>query len=127
MREAARERRARARQTPAEADREVRAKIAAMGPGDRTIAGGIHELVRRHAPTLVPRTWYGMPAYARADGEIVCFVQPAGKFKQRYLTLGFADAARLDDGRMWPTAYAVEALTPTEESAIAALLRRAVG
>jgi len=107
-------------------EREVLAKIAAFAPPDRALAERIHRLIRDTAPQLVPRTWYGMPAYAR-DGQVVCFFQNASKFKTRYATLGFSDKARLDEGRMWPTTYALREMTGAEEARIAALLKRAVG
>lgn len=102
----------------------VLAKIASMEGSDRTMAERIHALVRATVPTLVPRLWYGMPAYAR-DGNVVCFFQDARKFKARYATLGFSDKARLDDGKMWATGFALVELTAAEESRIVALLRRA--
>jgi uncharacterized protein YdhG (YjbR/CyaY superfamily) len=105
---------------------EVLAKIAGLAEPDRSMAMRLHELVRECVPELAPRTWYGMPAYA-LDGKIVCFFQPAQKFKTRYATLGFNDVARLDEGQMWPTAYALTALGPAEEEHIRELLRRAVG
>nr|BBH93000.1 hypothetical protein KTA_11990 [Thermogemmatispora argillosa] len=107
-------------------EQEVLAKIAALAEPDRAMAMRLHELVRECVPELVPRTWYGMPAYAR-DGKIICFFQPAQKFKTRYATLGFSDAARLDEGQMWPTTYALTALGPSEEERIKELLRRALG
>ncbi|MGE0227065.1 MAG: iron chaperone [Dehalococcoidia bacterium] len=127
MNERARELRAEARATKnrEEGARAVREKIAEMPEPDRAMATRIHEIVTEHAPFLVPRTWYGMPAYTR-DGQVVCFFQSAAKFAARYATLGFNDAARLDDGGMWPTSFALKALTPAEESRIEALVRRAV-
>ncbi len=104
----------------------VRAAIAAMKGTDRVLAEQIHAIVKATAPNLVPRTWYGFPAYAK-DDEVVCFFQFAGKFKTRYATLGFSDASKLDDGRMWPVTYAVTEITPAEETRIAALVRKAVG
>jgi uncharacterized protein YdhG (YjbR/CyaY superfamily) len=104
---------------------EVRAKIAEMEGSDRAMAERIHALVKDSAPDLAPRTWYGMPAYAK-DGKVVCFFQSAQKFKARYATLGFSDSANLDEGAMWPTAYALKQLTAAEEKTIAALLARAV-
>lgn len=102
------------------------AKIAEMEGADRALAERLHAIVKATAPGLSPRTWYGMPAYAK-DGKVVCFFQSARKFKSRYATLGFADTARLDDGAMWPTAFAVTELTPAVEERIAALIERAAG
>lgn len=101
-------------------------KIAEMPDADRAIAERIHALVTETAPELEVRTWYGMPAYTK-DGKVVCFFKPAGKFKSRYATLGFDDAASLDDGTMWATSFAVTALTAADEKKIAALVRKAVG
>jgi uncharacterized protein YdhG (YjbR/CyaY superfamily) len=100
-------------------------KIAEMKGADRALAERIHALVKAGAPDLSPRTWYGMPAYAR-DGKVVCFFQSAGKFKSRYATLGFSDAARLDEGAMWPTAFALKELGAAEEARIVELLEKAV-
>ncbi len=111
---------------PVDTEPEVLEKIAEMPDGDRAIAERIHAIVREVAPSLVPRTWYGMPAYAR-DGKVVCFVQPASKFKARYATLGFNDDARLDDGAMWPTAYAITQLGEAEEALVRELVARAAG
>lgn len=105
---------------------EVVAKFAELKEPDRAIAERIHALVKENAPQLTPRTWYGMPAYAR-DGKIVCFFQTSAKFGSRYSTLGFNDSARLDDGEMWPTAFAVLELTPDTEARIAELIKRAAG
>jgi uncharacterized protein YdhG (YjbR/CyaY superfamily) len=104
---------------------DVLAKIAEMPDADRAIAERLHALVRKTAPELSPRTWYGMPAYAK-DGKVVCFFQNAAKFKARYGTLGFSDKANLDDGAMWPTSYAITKLTAATEKEIAALVKRAV-
>lgn len=123
MKERARELEAQAR--GADGESEVLAKIAEMPERDRAMAERLHALVRTHAPTLSPRTWYGMPAYAKG-GKVVCFFQGAHKFKARYATLGFSDTARLDDGAMWPTAFALLKLGPAEEAKIVALLARAV-
>lgn len=126
-RELAAERRSRAAGARGESDEGVvLAKIAAMAPEDRALGERIHAIVRASAPDLAPKLWYGMPAYAR-DGKVVCFFQDARKFKSRYATLGFSDQAALDDGEMWPTSFAVQALTAADEARIAALVRRAVG
>lgn len=101
-------------------------KIAEMSGSDRDIAEKLHKLVGEHAPVLAPKTWYGMPAYAK-DGKVLVFFQAADKFKTRYATLGFNDVAMLDEGDLWPTAYAVKALGAAEEKIIVALLKRAVG
>jgi uncharacterized protein YdhG (YjbR/CyaY superfamily) len=101
-------------------------KIASMPASDRAIGKRLHALLKATAPSLVPRLWYGMPAYSK-DGEIVCFFQAAAKFKTRYATLGFSDEARLDEGAMWPTAFALKGLSSGEEARIAALVRRAIG
>jgi uncharacterized protein YdhG (YjbR/CyaY superfamily) len=101
-------------------------RIAAMPEPDRTKAGRIHAIVKKTAPELAPKLWYGMPAYAR-DGQVVCFFQDARKFKTRYATLGFSDKARLDEGNMWPNAYALMDLTAAEESRIADLVKKAAG
>ena len=104
---------------------EVLTKIAALAQPDRALAERLHALIKAAAPALSPRTWYGMPAYAK-DGNVVCFFQSAQKFKTRYATLGFSDKASLDDGRMWPTAFALKELTADEETRIVALLKKAV-
>ncbi|HEU4730414.1 MAG TPA: DUF1801 domain-containing protein [Kofleriaceae bacterium] len=101
-----------------------RAKIAAMPEPDRAMATRLHALIMASAPALSPRTWYGMPAYAR-DGEVVCFFQSAQKFKTRYATLGFSDKANLDEGDLWPTAFALKELTAAEEARIGALVKKA--
>ncbi|WP_030153834.1 iron chaperone [Streptomyces sp. NRRL S-244] len=113
------------RAAKADGDGEVRAKIADMPDADRVIAERIHDIVKANAPELTPKLWYGMPAYAR-DGKVVCFFQSAQKFKTRYATLGFSDLAKLDDGTMWPAAYALTELTPDDEARIGALVKRAV-
>jgi uncharacterized protein YdhG (YjbR/CyaY superfamily) len=120
---------ARARELKANEDGEaaVSAAIAKMSPQDRTIAKRIHELVRAAAPDLTPKTWYGMPAYANKDGKVVCFFRDAGKFKERYAMLGFNDSATLDQGSMWPVAYALTKLTAADETKIRALVKKAVG
>ena len=119
---------ARARELKANEDGEtaVRAAIAAMSPQDRAIAKRLHELVRSTAPELVPKTWYGMPAYANKDGKVVCFFQSGQKYDSRYSTFGFQDAANLDEGAMWPTSYALTKLTAADEKKIAALVKKAV-
>jgi len=101
------------------------AKIAEMVESDRTMAKRLHAVIKASAPTLSPRLWYGMPAYAK-DGKTICFFQPARKFKTRYSTLGFNDAAHLDEGTMWPTAFALTKLTAADEARIGALLKKAV-
>ena len=108
-----------------EAEDEVLAKIAEMPEPDRAMAGRLHVLIMASAPTLSPRTWYGMPAYAK-DGNVVCFFQGASKFKARYATLGFSDKAYLDEGTMWPVAFALKELTAADEMKIAALVKKAV-
>ena len=105
----------------------VLSKLAAMAAADRAIGERLHALIKATAPGLTPKTWYGMPAYANADGQVVCFFQDAAKFKARYSTLGFSDKARLDDGKMWPTSYALKELTADDEAKIAALIKRAIG
>lgn len=102
-------------------------KIAAMPEPDQSLAKRIHEIIKKNAPTLSPKTWYGMPAYANRDGKVVCFFQNASKFKYRYSTLGFNDAAHLDEGNMWPTTFAITKLTPAEEKKIADLVKKAIG
>jgi uncharacterized protein YdhG (YjbR/CyaY superfamily) len=102
------------------------AKIAEMPQPDRVMAERLHALVKASAPELLPKTWYGMPAYAGADGKVVCFFQSADKFKARYATFGFNDTANLDEGAMWPTAFALKKLTAADEKKIAALVKKAV-
>jgi uncharacterized protein YdhG (YjbR/CyaY superfamily) len=130
MQESARERKAASRRSPAderaEGEREVRAKIAEMPEPDRGLAERIHELVTASAPGLTPRTYYGMPAYAR-DGKTICFFKPASKFKERYATFGFETRAKLDDGEMWPVAFAVTKMTAGVEARIAELVKKAAG
>jgi uncharacterized protein YdhG (YjbR/CyaY superfamily) len=106
----------------------VLGKIAEMSEPDRAMAKRLHAVIKASAPALSPKLWYGMPAYAKAgkDGKIVCFFQPAQKFKTRYATLGFNDAANLDDGGMWPVAFAVQKLTAAEEAKVGALVKKAV-
>jgi uncharacterized protein YdhG (YjbR/CyaY superfamily) len=105
---------------------EVLERIDDMAEADRAIAARLHEIITKAAPELTPKTWYGMPAYAQ-DGKVVCFFQDAGKFKARYSTFGFQDAAHLDEGPMWPTSFALTELTPAVEKQIVALVRKAVG
>ena len=124
-RERVRELRARSRTGAADGERDVLGKIATMHGSDRVLAEGLHAILKREAPTLAPKTWYGMPAYAR-DGQVVCYFRPAEKFKTRYATLGFSDEASLDDGRMWPTDFALVELTATEDARITALLKLAL-
>ena len=110
----------------ADAEKAVLAKIAEMPAPDRAMAKRIHAIVKEHAPALSPKTWYGMPAYANEEGKVVCYVTPASKFKERYATFGFNDAASLDEGTMWPTSFALTKLTATDEKRIAALVKKAV-
>jgi uncharacterized protein YdhG (YjbR/CyaY superfamily) len=122
--------RERAQEAKAEASRAdgesaVLASIAAMPEPDRVLAERLHAIVTANAPALTPKTWYGMPAYAKG-GKVVCFFQSADKFKSRYATFGFNDAANLDEGAMWPTSFALKELTPAEEAKIAALVKQAV-
>ena len=127
MKERAHELKAQARRAePTDGESAVLAKIAAMPAPDRAIAERLHALIKAAAPALAPRTWYGMPAYAK-DDKVVCFFQSAQKFKTRYATLGFSDKANLDDGAMWPTAFALKDISPAEEARIAALVKKAVG
>jgi hypothetical protein len=129
MKDHAKDLKAAARRGPraAEADGEsdVLAKIAEMPEADRVMAERLHALIKASAPALAPRTWYGMPAYAKA-GKIICHFQPAQKFKTRYATLAFSDQANLDEGAMWPTSYALMELTAADEARIAALVKNAV-
>lgn len=117
---------ARARENAASGEADVLAKIAEMPEHDRDIAERLHRIIRLSAPALSPRTWYGMPAYTK-DGKVLCFFQSAQKFGTRYATLGFNETARLDDGDMWPTAFALNELTPEGEAKIGALVKRALG
>jgi uncharacterized protein YdhG (YjbR/CyaY superfamily) len=107
-------------------ERELLAKIKQMPDADRVRATRVHAIVTANAPSLLPKTWYGMPAYANTDGKVVCFYQSAQKFKTRYATFGFSDQAKLDDGAMWPTAFALTKLSAADEARVAALVRRAV-
>lgn len=128
MKERAKEQKAEARRGAAKADgeKDVLAKIAEMPESDRAMAERIHALVKATAPDLSPKTWYGMPAYANDDGKIVCFFQAADKFKYRYATFGFNEDANLDEGSMWPTAFALTKLTAADEKKIGALVKKAV-
>ena len=103
------------------------AKVAEMKGSDRNMAKRIHAIVKANGPDLMPKTWYGMPAYANRDGKVVCFFQSAEKFNSRYATFGFSDTANLDEGVMWPTSFAVKELTDAEEARIGELVKRAVG
>jgi uncharacterized protein YdhG (YjbR/CyaY superfamily) len=127
MKERARELKAEARasKSRAEGERALLEKVAEMSEPDRSLAERVHALVTENAPELMPRTWYGMPAYAR-DGKVVCFFQSADKFKARYATFGFNDTANLDDGAMWPTSWALTELTADDEARIGELVRKAV-
>jgi uncharacterized protein YdhG (YjbR/CyaY superfamily) len=127
MKERAKEQKAEARanKKKAEGESDVLAKIAEMQGPDRAMAERLHEIVKTSAPELSPKTWYGMPAYAK-DGKIVCFFQSAKKFSTRYATLGFSDKANLDEGAMWPTSFALKDLSATEEAKIGQLVKRAV-
>jgi hypothetical protein len=129
MKERARERKASARRGPraakADGEGDVLAKIAEMEGSDRAMAERLHALIKASAPDLSPRTWYGMPAYAK-DGKVLCFFKCAQKFNTRYATLGFSDQARLDEGTMWPTEFALTELTAADEVRIGALVKKAV-
>ena len=115
----------RAKKDKADGESEVLAKIAALREPDRAMAKRLHAIIKASAPALSPKTWYGMPAYAK-DGNVVCFFQSAQKFKTRYATLGFSDKANLDEGAMWPTTFALKELTSAEAARIGALVRKAV-
>jgi uncharacterized protein YdhG (YjbR/CyaY superfamily) len=127
MKERAKELKAeeRANKNRAEGEKDVLAKIAEMPEPDRSMAKRLHEIIKASAPDLSPKTWYGMPAYAR-DGKVVCFFQSAQKFNSRYATFGFSDEANLDEGAMWPTSFALKELTAAEEEKISALVKKAV-
>ena len=127
MKERAKEQKAEARanKNRAEGESDVLAKIAEMPEPDRSMATRIHEIIKESAPVLSPKTWYGMPAYAR-DGKIVCFFRPAPKFNTRYATFSFEDSANLDEGAMWATAFALKGLTAEVEAKITALVKKAV-
>jgi uncharacterized protein YdhG (YjbR/CyaY superfamily) len=128
MKERAAELRAEGRKGAKKADalQAVLDRIAEMAPADRALAERVHAIVMANAPSLTPKTWYGMPAYANADGEVVLFFQDAGKFKYRYSTLGFQEAANLDDGDMWPVSYALAQWSPEVEARVVALVTAAV-
>ncbi len=115
----------RSRASKADGEAEVLAKIAEMTGSDRAMAERLHALIKASGPDLTPKTWYGQPAYAK-DDKVICFFQPAGKFKTRYATLGFSDSANLDDGAMWPTYFALTELTAADEARIGALVKKAV-
>ena len=127
MKERARELKAeeRVNKNRAEGERDVLAKIAEMPKSDRVMAERLHEIVKASAPDLAPKTWYGMPAYAR-DGKVICYFQSADKFKSRYATFGFSDDANLDKGAMWPTSFALKELTAADEAKIRTLVKKAV-
>jgi uncharacterized protein YdhG (YjbR/CyaY superfamily) len=116
---------ARSNKSKLEGENDVLEAIAKMSEPDHSIAKRIHEIIKENAPELFPKTWYGMPAYANKDGKVVCFFQPAEKFKARYATLGFNDSAKLDEGLMWPAAFAIKRLTSTEEAKIIILVKKA--
>ena len=130
MKEHAQELKAAARRGPraakADGESEVLEKIAEMPEPDRVMAERLHAIIKASAPALSPRTWYGMPAYAK-DGKVLCFFQPAQKFKTRYATFGFSDAANLDKGSLWPVAFALKELTAADEARIGALVKKAAG
>ena len=124
-REAMKDRVREMRASKADGESDLLAKIAAMQEPDRTMAKRLHAIIKTSAPDLSPKTWYGMPAYAK-NGKVVCFFQSAKKFKTRYATFGFSDQAKLDEGHMWPTGFALKELTAAEEARIDALVRKAV-
>ena len=123
MRERARELKAEA--SKADSEKDLLAKVAELPKADRVMAERIHAIVKDTAPDLTPKTWYGMPAYAK-EGKVICYFTPASKFKSRYATFGFNDNANLDKGQMWPTSFALQELTAAEEKKIAALVKKAV-
>jgi len=125
MKERAQELNAAARRGKADGESDLLAKIAEMPEPDRAMAERLHAIIKASAPALSPKTWYGMPAYAK-DGKVVCFFQSAAKFNSRYATFGFNDAANLDEGHMWPTSFALKELTTAEEAKIGALVKKAV-
>jgi uncharacterized protein YdhG (YjbR/CyaY superfamily) len=120
--------RARAKELKAaqEGEEAIAAALKKMAPADRAIGKRVHEIVKKAAPDLTPKTWYGMPAYANSDGRVVCYFRDAGKFKERYSQFGFNESANLDDGSMWPIAYALPKLTKADEAKIAKLVKQAV-
>jgi uncharacterized protein YdhG (YjbR/CyaY superfamily) len=124
MKERAKELKAEANK--AEGESAALAAIAVLPEPDRSIAERLHAIIKDSAPSLSPKTWYGMPAYANQDGKVICFFTPASKFKARYATFGFNDDAKLDEGAMWPTSYALKELTAAEEARIAALVKKSV-
>ena len=124
MKATAKERKA--QESRAEGEAAVREALAGMNDGDRALGERLHAFITESAPDLLPRTWYGMPAYANQDGKVVCFYRNAQKFNERYATLGFNDVARLDDGTMWPNGFALTELTAADEQKIAALMKQAV-
>lgn len=128
MKERAKELKAEARmnKNKEEGEKAALAAIAAMPEPDRSMAARLHEVIKANAPALLPKTWYGMPAYADQDGNVICFFQSASKFNARYATLGFNDKAHLDEGALWPTSFALKELTAVEEARIAALVKKAV-
>ena len=128
MKERAKELKAEARadKNKAEGESDLLAKIAEMTEPDRSMATRLHAIIKASAPSLLPKTWYGMPAYANKDGKVVCFFQSAQKFNARYATFGFNDTANLDEGTMWPTSFALKELTAAEEAHISALVKKAV-
>jgi len=117
---------ARASKNKEEGEHAALAAIADMSEPDHSMAARLHELIKANVPTLLPKTWYGMPAYVNQEGKVICFFQAAEKFKARYATFGFSDTASLDEGVMWPTSFALKELTATEEARIVALVKRAV-
>ncbi len=123
MKERAKELKAEANKEAGEKD--LLAKVAEMSEPDRSMAKRLHALIKKSVPTLLPKTWYGMPAYANAEGKVICFFQAASKFNTRYATFGFQHDAAIDDGNMWPTSFALIKLTPAEEKKIAALVKKA--
>lgn len=124
--EAMRERARELKSNKADGESDVLAKLSAMDGSDRIIGKRIHEIIKTVAPSLSPKTWYGMPAYASKEGKVVCFYQGAKRFKARYATLGFSDMANLDSGNMWPTSFAIKSLGPIEEEKLIELIKRAV-
>jgi len=117
---------AKATATRAEGERDLLSAVAAMADADRAMGERLHAIISETAPALFPKTWYGMPAYANKDGKVVCFFRDSGKFKERYLTFGFNQEAKLDEGSMWPIAFALTELTAADEKRVAELVRKAV-